>query len=60
MEIHRGPFLVEAPDGATDYYTLCTAVCGFHGAPNVTRPPSSRGAPRRIGRLDRRKFRPPP
>lgn len=43
MEIPSRPLLlVEAPDGATDYYTLCTAVCGFHGTPNVTRPLQSR------------------
>lgn len=54
------PFVGEAPDGATDYYTLCTAVCGFHGAPNVTRPPPVAAPRDALAALDRRKFRPRP
>lgn len=61
MEIPSRPLLlVEAPDGATDYYTLCTAVCGFHGAPNVTRSPPVAAPRDALAALDRRKFRPRP
>lgn len=56
----RPLLLVEAPDRATDYYTLCTAVCGFHGAPNVTRPPPVAAPRDALAALDRRKFRPRP
>lgn len=56
----RPLLLMEAPGGATDYYTLCTAVCGFHGAPNVTRPPPVAAPRDALAALDRRKFRPRP
>lgn len=47
MEIHRGPFVGEAPDGTTGYYTLCAAACGFHGASRRDPPPFQTQHPKR-------------